>query len=544
MKNTTAIKLKNTLGKRGFLFYLLVLLGIFEAVLMVGFAISIKMLISAFEYAKGNEQITFYAIILILVAVLSCMVTIVKKIIMSKYTTLVEQKLKSKIFKGYIFSSYNKLSSLQSGDVVSKFSTDAVKISNVYANLPHSVIATVTHLIAIIIALLVLQPTFTLIILACGLLAIIITYLVRKVLLKRFKKVRESDSKALSYISETTKNSLIIKAMNLEDYAVNNFTYKLNDYKSKKLKHLYLGAIVSSVTAFTFMLFYAVSVILGVNGMVNGIKGIDFGVIIAVLQLITQIKAPTNNLANYLTIYNEMLISTERLFNLIEEGEDKPINYEGGFESLEVKNLAFSYGEDSVLKDINLKINKGDKVLIKGVSGEGKSTLLKILMGLYKTSDGEVNLIINGKKINPFMIKGVYSYSSQDNMLFFGTVKENVTFLKDYTDEEVLSALSLAKVDFISNDINGLNEVVEENGSNFSLGQGQRIALSRAFISSAPILVLDEATSSLDNTTESEIIKNLARDKDLTVIFVSHKDSFSTYANKTYSLVKGSLIAL
>ncbi len=541
MKNNTATKLNNILGKRGFLFYLLVLLGIFEAVLTVGFAISMKMLISAFEYSKGNEQITFYAIILIGVVILSCIVTIVKKILTSKYTTLVEQKLKNKIFKWYIFSSFNKLNSLQSGDVVSKFSTDAVKVSSVYANLLHSAISTVTHLIAIIVALFILQPTFTLIILACGLLAIIITYFIRKVLLKRFKKVRESDSKALSYISETTKNSLIIKAMNLEDYAVNNFTSKISDYKTKKLKHLYLGAIVSSVTAFTFMLFYAISVILGVNGMVNGIKGIDFGVIIAVLQLITQIKTPTNNLANYLTIYNEMLISAERLFTLIEESEDKAINYEGGFESLEVKNLAFSYGEDSVLKDINLKINKGDKVLIKGVSGEGKSTLLKIITGLYKTCEGEVNLIIDGKKINPSIVKGVYSYSSQDNMLFFGTIKENVTFNKNYTNEEVLSALSLAKVDFLSN---GLNEVVEENGSNFSLGQGQRISLARAFIRSAPILILDEATSSLDDITESEIIKNIASNKDLTVIFVSHKDSFSAYANKTYSLIEGSLTAL
>ncbi len=544
MKNDTAKKLNNILGKRGFLFYLLVLLGILEAVLMVGVAISIKMLVSAFEYGKDSEQIVFYATILILVVVLSFIVTVAKKTAMSKYTSLVEQKLKNNIFKGYILSSYTKLSSLQGGDVVSKFSTDAVKVSSVYANLPHSVIATVTHLILIAVALFILQPVFTLIILACGLLAVVITYFIRKVLLKKFKKVRESDSKALSYISETTKNSLIIKAMNLEDYAVNNFTSKISDYKTKKLNHLYLGAIVSSVTAFTFMLFYAVSVILGVNGMVNGVKGIDFGVIIAVLQLITQIKTPTNNLANYLTIYNEMLISSERLFTLIEENEEKPISYEGGFESLEVKNLAFSYGEESVLKNINLKINRGDKVLIKGVSGEGKSTLLKILMGLYKTCEGETSLIIDGKKINPSIVKGVYSYSSQDNMLFYGTVKENVTFLKNYTNEEVLSALTLAKVDFISNGVNGLNEVVEENGSNFSLGQGQRIALARAFISKAPVLILDEATSSLDDDTESEIIKNIANNKDLTVIFVSHKDSFVNYANKIYGLVDGSLTAL
>ncbi len=544
MKNDIAIKLKKIIGKRGILFYLLIALSVLQSALSVGLAICIKMLVNAYEYDMGGEKITGYAIVLIAVVLSSFLVGLLIKLISAKYTAGVERALKVNVFKSFISNGYLKLKNNQGGEVISKLSTDAGRVANVYANLFYSFIATVVHLIAIICALLILQPTFTLIVLALGAVAMAVTYFVRKLLLKQFKRVREKDGEVVAYLNEVNKNSLIIKAFSAEDYASNEFSSKVDSYKRFKQNHLNLGAVVSSATALAFALLYAVSVIVAIGGMSNGVASLDFGVLIAVLQLITQIKSPINNLVNYVTINSEMQISAKRLFTLLSEEQAKKSSYEGGFEGVEIKNLTFTYGNEPILSNLSLTVNKGDKIVINGVSGEGKSTLLKIIMGLYGDYEGEVNLIVNGKKISPENLRGVYSLSLQDSMLFSGTVLDNVSFDGNYSKGEVLNALSLACVDFISQGASGLNEVIKEDGSNLSVGQGQRIALARALVSKAPVLILDEATSALDGATEEKALKNLSLDSERTVIFVSHKDTFNKYANKVYKLKDGSLTAL
>ncbi len=539
MKNNTALKLKNILGKRSVLFYILIFLGVLNSLLMVGLALSVKLIINSFEYGLGQTKVINSAIILLIVVILSFIVGVLDRLVSSKYTVAVEEKLKSQVFKRFLSNSFSEITSNKSGELISKFSIDALRVSNVYANLPSSVISTITHLLGILVALFILEPTFTLIVVVLGIIAILVTLFIRKVLVKLYKNVRGKDANVSSYIGEVSKNSLVVKALNVESSVLDTFNGKVLEYKNSKLKHSYLGAIITSVTAFTFTLFYALSVILGVIGMVNGASGIDFGVIIAVLQLITQIKTPINNLSTYVTVYNEMLISAERLFSIAQDNEDYREEYSSGFESIKIENLNYSYEDKAVLKNLNLVVNKGDKILIKGTSGEGKSTLLKALTGLYSAENIVIN--VNGKKIAPSQIKGVYSYVPQDNMLFSGTVKENITFNKEYGVEKINEVLDLACIDFISKNDIGLNSYIGENGLNLSVGQGQRIAIARALIKNAPVLILDEATSSLDEKTEEEFLSKLIKNDDLTVIFVSHKTCFNKYASKVYELSDGEL---
>jgi ABC-type bacteriocin/lantibiotic exporter with double-glycine peptidase domain len=236
-----------------------------------------------------------------------------------------------------------------------------------------------------------------------------------------------------------------------------------------------------------------------------------------------------------------MIVSAERLFSVAYNNEKGFDKYTNGFESLTIKDLNYSYGEKQVLKKVNLTVNKGDKILIKGVSGEGKTTFLKALTGLYNDYDGEVYLTVNGNKITPYNIKGAYAYVPQDNMLFSGTILENITFNNSYNFDKILEVLSLCNIDFISHNKVGLNTYIGENGLNLSTGQGQRIAMARGIIKGAPILILDEATSSLDDKTEEEILSKIASISDLTVIFVSHKTCFEKYASKIYNLKGGEL---
>ncbi len=542
MKNNTNIKLKSILGKRSVLFYILIFLGVLNSLLMVGMALSVKLLVNAYEYGLGQTKVINSAIILLVVVTSSFLVGVLDRLISSKYTVAVEEKLKSQVFKRFLSNSYSEITSNKSGELISKFSVDALRVANVYANLPSSVISTITHILGILVALFILEPTFTLIVVGLGIIAILVTLFVRKVLVKFYKKVRNKDANVSSYIGEVSKNSLVVKALNVESSVLDTFNGKVLDYKNFRLKHAYLGAIITSVTAFTFTLFYAISVFVGVMGMINGASGINFGVIIAVLQLITQIKTPINNLSTYVTVYNEMLISQERLFSIAPDINDNREEYSSGFESISVEKLNYSYEDKAVLKNLSLTVNKGDKVLIKGTSGEGKSTLLKALIGLYSVES--VKISVNGKKIAPSKIKGVYSFVPQDNMLFSGTVKENITFNKEYGLEKINEVLDLACIDFISKDDLGLNSYIGENGLNLSIGQGQRIAIARALIKNAPVLILDEATSSLDEKTEEEVISKLVKNDELTIIFVSHKTCFNKYASKVYELNDGLLTAL
>ena len=350
MKNNTTLKLKSVLGKRNLLFYILIIFGVLKSLLMVGMAISIKLLVNAYEYSLGNNWVLNYAVLLISVVVLSFIIGVLDKLVSSKYTVIIEEKLKTSVFKSFLSGNYGDIVLNSSGDLISKLSVDALRVSNVYANLTPSVISTVTHLLGIITALFILQPTFTLIVAVLGLLAIIVTLFLRRVLVGYYKKSRNKEALVSSFVSEVSRNSLIVKALNVESNLSNIFNGKVLEYKNVKLQHSYLGAIITSVTAFTFTLFYAISVIMGVNGMVNGTSGIDFGVIIAVLQLITQIKSPINNLSTYLTIYNEMIVSAERLFSVAYNSEKGFDKYTNGFESLTIKDLNYSYGEKQFLK--------------------------------------------------------------------------------------------------------------------------------------------------------------------------------------------------
>ena len=153
MKNNTALKLKQILGKRTFAFYLLIVLGVLQSVLSVGLALSIKALVNACEYKYSTDLIVSASVILFVIVFLTFLVGVLYKVVSAKYTATIENKLKNKVFNSFINCSYSEISSNNSGEVISKFSVDALRVANVYANLPASFSSTLSHIIAVLIAL-------------------------------------------------------------------------------------------------------------------------------------------------------------------------------------------------------------------------------------------------------------------------------------------------------------------------------------------------------------------------------------------------------
>ena len=234
-----------------------------------------------------------------------------------------------------------------------------------------------------------------------------------------------------------------------------------------------------------------------------------------------------------------MVVAGERLFSIIGDSEKEKVSI-SAFDKIAFNNVSFNYGSGNVLENVNFEINSGDKILIKGNSGEGKTTLIKLLAGLYTPSEGIVSITSNGVDFAPSEIKNLISFVPQGNMIFNGSIKENVVFNSKYDQDRFNYSINLA----------GLSDVVKKYGENYSLsgdtnlseGQEQRLAIARAIYKNSPIIIMDEPTSSLDVDTELEFAKSLSSLKGVTLIIISHKPAISKFVDKVICVEGGKVI--
>jgi ATP-binding cassette subfamily B protein len=380
--------------------------------------------------------------------------------------------------------------------------------------------------------------------LGLGAIVFLITYFVRKISYKLYDKTRKAISLVNSGVIESKNNFLFIKADNGEDFIKKANDKNLQVFKKHALKQRYFNTTISQFTSFTFTIFNILTILWCVLLILKGSPNMSIGLLVAMIQLVIQIKAPLVNMSSYITVYQETAVSMDRVNELIFDSESEKQKLDGkDFERLEIKELSFSYDNHKVLDSVNLTINKGDKVLIKGISGEGKSTLLKILLGVLKQNGGEVKGVYNGVSYDLYSLNGTCRLVPQGNMLFSGTIKENLLFNNDTaTQSEIDEVLKLTCLkDFVNSLEFGIETKLTENSSTISEGQAQRIAIARALLKKAPVLILDEATSSLDEKTEKEIISNLQKIENLTLIAVSHKDAIKDICNKHFEIANGKL---
>jgi len=219
-----------------------------------------------------------------------------------------------------------------------------------------------------------------------------------------------------------------------------------------------------------------------------------------------------------------------------EECEAIDVSSYNQLSSLLFENISFGYDRDIVLENANLEIKKGDFAVISGISGIGKSTLLKLLLGVINPTDGQISIQFNDGKtrIADKSTRPLFSYVPQGNLLLSGTLRDAITICKpDATDEEIDFALAVSCADkFIKDFPMGLETMVGEKGFGLSEGQVQRLAVARAILSGEPIILLDEATSALDEETEKELLQNIKNLKDKTCIIISHKRAAYDICNK------------
>lgn len=510
-------------------------LSIISALIALGFielAILSKDVIDiATGKLKGN--IFLYCAMFIGVISFQAVLNIINSNIRVRASGEIEMNMKQGVFISLVKKELTELNKYHSGEYINRLTSDiGIVVEGVISILPQA-ISMAVKLIAGLIILISIDAVFAFILIGCGIVVFVISWLYRKKFKDLHKEVQQTDGKTRSFMQECVENLIVIKSFTSEKPIISRLKALQNDNYNAKIKRNTVSNLANTGVYVLFTSGYYFTLVWGALQVADG--AMTFGSLTAFLQVFEQVKAPFRNISGLIPQYYSMIASAERLQEIenlknevnTKENIDVADIYEK-MDSIEFDNISFTYDEEPILEDASITINKGELIAIVGSSGVGKSTLIKLLLGLITVDSGEI--YIKAGKINYKIdagMRNIFAYVPQGNMILSGTIKENITFLNDkICNQEVEKAAQTACImDFITELPLGLDTLIGERGVGLSEGQIQRIAIARALTSKAPILLLDEATSALDSATERKLLNNLKNLRYKTCIFISHREA-------------------
>lgn len=541
MKTSSSVKwLWEKSKKQRLKMLVLILANAFFSMLSIAFAFLMKEIIdSASEYHDLDRLIAF-AIGIVGVVVLQFVFRILINGLSAHITARLEMDYKTGLFKSILGKKHEKITTYHSGELLNRLTSDVTIVADGVASIIPTVVSAFARLICAVVALVILDWIFAVAFTVAGLLVFLTISLLRGKLKSLHKRSQETDGKVRSFMQECIENLLAVKVFSVNDRIERQATDLQEKNFRIKMQRRNYSVVGHAVYNFIFSAGYLFALIYGGVKILND-PTFTYGALSAILQLVNNVQVPFASLSNIMPKYYSMIASTERLIE-IENIEDEPhgklLDRDGVYENMKglvADGVDFTYDRDNILKDASVYINKGDFVAITGTSGVGKSTLIKLMLGVYPTDSGSVYIdTIDGKIPLDSTTRSLFSYVPQGNMLFSGTLKDNVTFIRaDASEQEIEFALKVSCADeFISNLPNGLDTEVGENGVGLSEGQVQRIAIARAILTKAPVILLDEATSALDENTEAKVLDNLKGLENVTLIIVSHKKAALGICNR------------
>lgn len=361
----------------------------------------------------------------------------------------------------------------------------------------------------------------------------------------------EDNAQLTSYLVESLNGIQTVKAYNAERKANRETEKKFIKLLKSIFRLSWVGNVQSSLKVFVELVGGVVILWVGAVSVIHG--EMTMGALITFQSLLAYFLDPVKNLINLQPQMQMAVVAADRLGEILDleaektESEYKKMNPENLSGDIEFKHVDFRYGTRKlVLEDINIKIEKGQKVAFVGESGSGKTTLSKLLLHLYSTEKGEI--LINGNNIEDIQIEKLrekIAYIPQETFLFSGSILENLSLGLDYaTMDDVMEASKMAQAhEFINAMPLRYETRLEENGANLSGGQRQRIAIARAMLKKPDILILDEATSNLDAITERALDKTIHEfSKDMTTIFIAHRLSTIKNCDNIFVMEQGKII--
>lgn len=469
-----------------------------------------------------------------------------------------ENIFKERLMKCLLNKSYAAVEAIHSGEWLNRLTNDTVVVANGYTEILPGIAGMAVKMISAVIMIIVLQPWFAWVVLPGGMVMVLLTYVFRRILKRLHKDVQEKDGILRIFMQEALGNMMMLRSFAAQNQTEKETAEKADAHKAARMRKNRFSNFCNAGFGTVFQGMYLFGIIWCGLGILTGT--VTYGTLTAVTQLISQIQSPFANITGYLPRFYAMTASAERLME-IEDFSDESLEppfelsrikefYQKKFLEIGLENAGFTYypptdnvsslskkGMPVVLDGINLSIKKGEYVAFTGHSGCGKSTVIKLLMSIYIPDTGKCYIASSDGKeeLSPEWHR-LFAYVPQGNKLMTGTVREAVAFADKNgmnNDKKITQALKIAcAYEFVSELENGVDTLLGERGTGLSEGQTQRIAVARAIFSESPVLILDEATSSLDMATEKKLLENLRSMTDKTVIIVTHRAAALTICDR------------
>ena len=507
---------------------LLMASNVASALLGVYFALGSKQVIDS--AVEGSRELFLRACLVQLALIVGLIVTYaLQRHLRDWLAAELDRGFKKDLLQILLRGDYMEVTAFHSGELINRLNNDVRILNDGVLSAVPNFAALLTRLVAALIVLIGLEPLFGAGIIVLGIVMLAITALLRRKMKQLHKRVSEADGKVTGFLQEALEKLLIVQALGAAGEVERRADKLLeNRFEAQRIRKNVSLAANTGVSVFSYVVSFA-ALAWSAGSLLEGTM--SFGELTAVTQLVTQLRMPMVNLSGIFPQYVAMVAAAERLMELEalqrpeEELLDAAVLY-GQLEAIQAEKLSYSYNREPVLAEADLYLPMGVFAVITGPSGIGKSTVLKLLLGICKPEQGDLFLkLTGGRQAIGRKTSGLFAYVPQGNLLFSGTIRENLLLANpESTEEEIALAVGISGMEeYVRQLPLGLDTLLSESGAGLSEGQAQRLAIARAILSRAPILLLDEATSALDEETEREILLRLRRLKNRTCITVTHR---------------------
>ena len=443
-----------------------------------------------------------------------------------------EKDWKRRLLHGLLHGDYAAVSQYHSAELLNRLNNDVARVNTGVLSIFPNAAAMVTKLIAAVVVLGVLDGRFTLVIAAIGIVVLLATALMRRRLKDLNKQVSTHDGRVSAFLQEAMEKLLMVQAMGVSREMENRADILLEDRYRIQRKKKNISLLANTCISVMYYGAGFLALCWCAWQLLNG--RMSFGSLTAVTQLVNQLQAPFVNLSGVMPQYISMIASGERLMELESiQGQPEPMEADrdavyASMECLRAEQLSFSYDRERILENAEFSLPKGAFAVITGPSGIGKSTLLKLVLGVFRPESGGLYLQNREEKLRlDRSTRQLFAYVPQGNLLLSGTLRENLTIVKPQaTEEEIRQAVYVSCMEeYLPQLPMGLDTMLGESGAGLSEGQAQRLAIGRAVLGGAPILLLDECTSALDALTEQKVLQRLRALPNRTCIAVTHREA-------------------
>ncbi len=530
--------------------FLYIFLGLVATVMSLGVSVAGKYLIDA-VVSKVNDTIVMYGCLAIGLAVFQQIFQSATALVTAAVSSRTSNEIREDIYSNIINAQWEEIYEYHSGDLLNRLEADVQTISSAIINFIPTLITRTVQFAGALAIVVYYDRAMALIALAgAPFYFFSARFLINKI--RDFsEKSRKLNGDVLSYSEESVQNLLTIKAFDLTKQYIENFKIVLEKYRATRFSHDKFAILLSMCLGLVGLAVSYSCYGWGVYRLWQ--NAITFGTMTMFIQLSSLLTTSFYAVAQL--VPNAISIATsagrvKEISTLIKEqdsdGEKAQKMYEATKNtgiSLNFRNVSFQYknGDSLVIKNASFTVNSGETVALVGPSGEGKTTVLKLLLGVVSPTEGTIELSApNGEKLTVSdSTRRFCSYVPQGINIFSGTIRENLTSVKpNATDEElfeVIEAVSLKEL--IDSLPKGLDSAITEHGGNFSQGQMQRIAIARALLKDAPVILMDEATSALDFATEKRVLESIMKNDPTKIcIMTTHRESMLKYCHKVFEV--------